>query len=454
MPSHREIEAQLTGPGGPFEIVQRARARRADAGLQGAARARCARCSRARPRSATASTSSTTICGSPSRSTRAWSPRSRRRLPSAIGIGKGDRVAILAANCPEWIVSFWAALSLGAIAVGLNGWWAGDEILLRARGLGPEAVDRRPRRRLARIAGQPLRVPVVEIEQDFEKLWSYDPRRRAPGRSDRRGRSGHASSTRAAPRAGRRAPSTRTATSSRSAACRCSTACGLMLGAGQGGPPALSTGACMLMNTPVVPRLGPVHRRRHAALDGRQDRLDHGPLRPRAGARADRAREGHELGPDGHHDPSRAEPSRPRRSTTSRACATSAPAVRRSRASCSSALREAFPQIRSQMGLGYGLTESTALATINSGDELEAYPDSVGTPAADDRRSRSATRKGARFPRARGRDPPSRPAGDEGVLAQPQGDRARRSCRGAGCAPATSGGSRTAASPSSRASAT
>jgi acyl-CoA synthetase (AMP-forming)/AMP-acid ligase II len=43
-------------------------------------------------------------------------------------------------------------------------------------------------------------------------------------------------------------------------------------------------------------------------------------------------------------------------------------------------LREAFPQIRSQMGLGYGLTESTALATINSGADLEAYPDSVGSP--------------------------------------------------------------------------
>ena len=63
-------------------------------------------------------------------------------------------------------------------------------------------------------------------------------------------------------------------------------------------------------------------------------------------------------------------------------------------------MREAFPQIRSQMGLGYGLTESTALATLNSGAELEAYPESVGRLFPPSR-SRSATRKGARFPRAR-----------------------------------------------------
>jgi acyl-CoA synthetase (AMP-forming)/AMP-acid ligase II len=32
------------------------------------------------------------------------------------------------------------------------------------------------------------------------------------------------------------------------------------------------------------------------------------------------------------------------------------------------------------MGLGYGLTESTALATLNAGAELEAFPESVGRP--------------------------------------------------------------------------
>ncbi|MGW0019802.1 class I adenylate-forming enzyme family protein [Rhodococcus sp. NPDC003382] len=44
------------------------------------------------------------------------------------GVGKGDRVGILAANSPEWVVTFWAAQCLGAIAVGLNSWWTPKEI--------------------------------------------------------------------------------------------------------------------------------------------------------------------------------------------------------------------------------------------------------------------------------------------------------------------------------------
>ncbi len=49
-------------------------------------------------------------------------------LEREYGIGKGDRVAILGANSPEWCLAFWATISLGAIAVAMNGWWAGDEI--------------------------------------------------------------------------------------------------------------------------------------------------------------------------------------------------------------------------------------------------------------------------------------------------------------------------------------
>jgi long-chain acyl-CoA synthetase len=46
----------------------------------------------------------------------------------AAGIGKGDRVAVLSANSPEWCSTFWATVDLGAILVGLNGWWNADEI--------------------------------------------------------------------------------------------------------------------------------------------------------------------------------------------------------------------------------------------------------------------------------------------------------------------------------------
>ncbi|WP_024799768.1 class I adenylate-forming enzyme family protein [Nocardia sp. BMG51109] len=49
-------------------------------------------------------------------------------LADRYGVGKGDRIGILAANTPEWVVAFWAAQCLGAIAVGYNAWWAPREI--------------------------------------------------------------------------------------------------------------------------------------------------------------------------------------------------------------------------------------------------------------------------------------------------------------------------------------
>ena len=45
------------------------------------------------------------------------------------GVGRGDRVAVLSANNPEWCMAFWGTVDIGAILVGLNGWWKTDEIL-------------------------------------------------------------------------------------------------------------------------------------------------------------------------------------------------------------------------------------------------------------------------------------------------------------------------------------
>jgi len=50
------------------------------------------------------------------------------RLSKKLGIRSGDRVAILAANSPEWVISFFAVTFLGAIAVAINGWWTAAEI--------------------------------------------------------------------------------------------------------------------------------------------------------------------------------------------------------------------------------------------------------------------------------------------------------------------------------------
>ena len=44
------------------------------------------------------------------------------------GVHKGDRVGIAMRNYPEWVVSFAAILSIGAISVSLNAWWTEEEL--------------------------------------------------------------------------------------------------------------------------------------------------------------------------------------------------------------------------------------------------------------------------------------------------------------------------------------
>jgi len=49
-------------------------------------------------------------------------------LVERYGVAKGDRVAIGMRNYPEWITSYVAVISIGAIAVSLNAWWTADEL--------------------------------------------------------------------------------------------------------------------------------------------------------------------------------------------------------------------------------------------------------------------------------------------------------------------------------------
>jgi long-chain acyl-CoA synthetase len=46
----------------------------------------------------------------------------------ADGVKKGDRVAIVMRNLPEWPVAFWGAVLAGAIVTPLNAWWTGAEL--------------------------------------------------------------------------------------------------------------------------------------------------------------------------------------------------------------------------------------------------------------------------------------------------------------------------------------
>lgn len=90
-------------------------------------------------------------------------------LRHTYGVNPGDRVAILADNHPQWIITFWATVSIGGICAGLNGWWNRDEILHALEDAEPRLLIG-DRKRLARIADTALPFPVICIEDDFAAL--------------------------------------------------------------------------------------------------------------------------------------------------------------------------------------------------------------------------------------------------------------------------------------------
>ncbi len=81
----------------------------------------------------------------------------------------GDRVAILGANSPEWIIAFWAAQWAGAIVAGFNAWWSAEEVAYGVEHAEPRLVftDERCASRLEGID-----VPVLRLEQDVPGLAS------------------------------------------------------------------------------------------------------------------------------------------------------------------------------------------------------------------------------------------------------------------------------------------
>jgi long-chain acyl-CoA synthetase len=80
---------------------------------------------------------------------------------SAAGVSHGDRVAVLAQNSPEWCTTFWATVDIGAVLVGLNGWWNTDEIVYGLEDSGARVLVA-DRRRFERIAGEIDRIHTLE----------------------------------------------------------------------------------------------------------------------------------------------------------------------------------------------------------------------------------------------------------------------------------------------------
>jgi len=49
-------------------------------------------------------------------------------LKTEYGVKKGDRVALIMRNYPEWCISYIAATAMGAVIVPMNGWWTTEEL--------------------------------------------------------------------------------------------------------------------------------------------------------------------------------------------------------------------------------------------------------------------------------------------------------------------------------------
>jgi long-chain acyl-CoA synthetase len=54
--------------------------------------------------------------------------RELARSLAELGVQRGDRVALVSANLPEWVITFWAVAILGATLVPLNAWWKAEEL--------------------------------------------------------------------------------------------------------------------------------------------------------------------------------------------------------------------------------------------------------------------------------------------------------------------------------------
>jgi long-chain acyl-CoA synthetase len=73
------------------------------------------------------------------------------------GVGRHDRVAVSMRNYPEWVVSYWATVSLGAALVGMNAWWTPSEMEYALKDSEPKVliVDGERLERLLQIENAP-----------------------------------------------------------------------------------------------------------------------------------------------------------------------------------------------------------------------------------------------------------------------------------------------------------
>ncbi len=378
MSSLAAIEAKLTGPGGPFETVEASVRGERMRVLKGRAPHLRSLLEKSR-----AHGDAPYLVYEDRRISFADHFRAAASVATALrdhyGVGKGDRVAILAANCPEWIVTYWATVSIGAIAVGMNGWWARDEIRYALADCEPLLLVG-DAKRLARLESADVSAPVIEIESDYQRLWNYDRGATLPPAEideddpavilDTSGTTGR---PKGAVNTHRNVV----------AVCALSFFHGvrmLMLAAddlARRGPPPHPN--CTLVNSPlfhvsglytgaVTLLAGGV---KSVWMSGRYD-----PERVMQVIERERVTAWGPLGTMAHrlvHHPAVAKYDLSSVRQVGSGGAPVSPELQQK-------MREVFPNARASMGLGYGLTEGTGMATIIFGADLLAHPESVGRP--------------------------------------------------------------------------
>jgi long-chain acyl-CoA synthetase len=90
-----------------------------------------------------------------------------------MGVKRGDRIAIAMRNCPDWILTFAAAVHVGAVPVLINSWGSAEELEFALRDSDPTvlAADL-PRTRLAADALRQRRTAVLfsDVDGGSERL--------------------------------------------------------------------------------------------------------------------------------------------------------------------------------------------------------------------------------------------------------------------------------------------
>ena len=379
MPTAEEIEAQLTGPGGPFEVetanvlgeemsVVKNRARSLRELLEA---------SRAHGDKEYIVHGERRIgFGDHAERVAAVAATLRERY----GVGPGDRVAILAANCPEWIITFWATVSLGGIVAALNGWWQADEIAYGVADCDPKLVVG-DSRRLDRVKGRDLGVPIVRIEEDFAALQAEGRGASLPDQpiaEDDPAVILYTSGTTGRPKG---------ALNTHRGICGF-VSIGMLNGvknmlvaaaAGKTGPPPLPPS--MLVTAPLFHLSGlysgvVVMLAAGGKLVLRSGRFDPGDVLRLI--EQEQVTNWAALGSMAYQVVSHPEIGRYDLSSIRNIGSGGAPTS----PELQERLRKAFPHGGANMGLGYGLSESVTAVAIIGGDELKQFPTSVGRPAA------------------------------------------------------------------------